>query len=140
VHLKDETDTSDKANEPDYVVPDISIVCDRSKIKDDGIHGAPDLIVEILSKSTAIHDIIRKKDLYEQLGVREYWIVSPFDKSVTVYLLKNGKYVQDKVYYDVADRPDITMDTEKYPPYITTSLYGDDLKIYLKDVFFDLID
>jgi len=58
-----------------YVIPDVFILCDKSKRRKDGIHGFLDLIVEVLSPSTAEIDKGDKKDLYERAGVKEYWIV-----------------------------------------------------------------
>ncbi|MDR0804843.1 MAG: Uma2 family endonuclease [Oscillospiraceae bacterium] len=128
-----------KGKEPDYLIPDILVVCDPEKIRRNGIYGAPDLVIEVLSPSSAIHDIFRKKTLYEQLGVREYWIVSPYETSITVFLFQNDdKYDSGTTYYD-ADKPRNTpLNTATYTPYITTSLYGDDLKIYIKDIFADV--
>ncbi|MBQ7516203.1 MAG: Uma2 family endonuclease [Schwartzia sp.] len=79
-------------------VPDVMIVCDRSKIRPDGIYGAPDLVVEILSPSTLTRDRGIKKTVYERAGVREYWIVDPLAKSVEVYHLREGKLELDHAY------------------------------------------
>lgn len=68
------------------VEPDISVVCDRSKIDKHGCKGAPDLVVEILSPSSLRHDRLVKLDLYQRAGVREYWIVDPEHKTVQVFL------------------------------------------------------
>ena len=62
------------------------------------IYGAPDMVVEVLSYSTRNRDLGVKKDTYEAQGVREYWIVDPWAKSVTVYLLRDGKYFLDDRY------------------------------------------
>ena len=62
------------------------------------IFGAPDMVVEVLSHSTRKKDTTIKKDTYEAQGVREYWIVNPWDKSVTVFLLRDEKYELDDVY------------------------------------------
>ena len=62
------------------------------------IYGAPDMVVEVLSHSTRKKDLTIKKDIYEAQGVKEYWIVDPRAKSVTVYLLRDGKYFLDDVY------------------------------------------
>jgi len=75
------------------VQPDIIIVCDKSKLDGKRCNGAPDLIVEILSRSNRSHDICLKFDKYLQAGVREYWIVDPEEKVVLVNILKNGEYV-----------------------------------------------
>lgn len=64
------------------VQPDVIVVCDRSKIGEDGIHGAPDFVAEVLSDATANKDLGVKKSLYERAGVREYWIVHPDTGSV----------------------------------------------------------
>ncbi len=66
--------------ENDRVIPDAMIVCSKDIIHPDGIHGAPDLIVEVLSPSTAKNDKGYKKDLYERSGVKEYWIVDTHDR------------------------------------------------------------
>lgn len=68
------------------VEPDISVVCDRNKIDNHGCKGAPDFIIEILSPSTRRHDRLVKLNLYQQAGVREYWIVDPEYNSVQVFL------------------------------------------------------
>ena len=62
------------------------------------IYGAPDMVVEVLSKSTRRNDITIKKDTYEANGVREYWIIDPWAKAVDVYLLRDGKYFLDNEY------------------------------------------
>ena len=64
-------------DENNHFIPDFMIVCDRDKIQMDGVHGAPDLVVEVLSPSTAQNDRGHKKEVYAKCGVREYWIVSP---------------------------------------------------------------
>ncbi len=74
------------------VEPDISVVCDPSKLDDIGCKGAPDLVMEILSPSTTRHDKFTKFNLYQRAGVREYWIVDPADKSVQVFVLEDGRY------------------------------------------------
>ncbi|MFA6504969.1 MAG: Uma2 family endonuclease [Treponemataceae bacterium] len=81
------------ADSADTVVqPDVMVVCDPIKIEDNGIHGAPDFIVEVLSESTAYRDWNDKKALYERAGVKEYWIVSPDTGSVFRYVLSEGRY------------------------------------------------
>ena len=78
--------------EEDHFIPDAMVVCDPDKIKYNGVYGAPDLVVEILSHSTAKYDLGYKKDIYERCGVREYWIVNPGSKSVSQYVLTDGKF------------------------------------------------
>jgi len=75
------------------VSPDISVVCDQSKIDANGCLGAPDMIVEIQSFSTAKYDLTTKYNLYESSGVKEYWVVYPNEKGIEVFLLQpDGKY------------------------------------------------
>jgi len=75
------------------VQPDIVVVCDPAKLDDRGCKGPPDFVVEALSPSTASRDYIQKTALYEAHGVREYWIVSPMENTVTQYLLTEaGRY------------------------------------------------
>ena len=76
------------------------------------IYGAPDMVVEVLSYSTRKKDLTIKKDTYEAQGVREYWIVDPQAKSVTVYLLRDGKYFLDDVYVLVDEKEFETLDDD----------------------------
>ena len=73
------------ADDRDWVEPDISVICDPNKLTDRGCSGAPDLIFEIVSPSSRRMDYNRKNTLYSDAGVREYWIVDPAKKRVTVY-------------------------------------------------------
>ncbi|NEN22764.1 Uma2 family endonuclease [Cryomorpha ignava] len=72
--------------------PDLFIVCDPSKIHDRGCFGAPDLVVEVRSPSTAAKDVGIKRDLYEEYGVKELWIVHPVEGTITEHILENEKY------------------------------------------------
>ena len=85
-------------SDTEHYVPDFMVVCDPDKIKRDGVHGAPDLVVEVLSKSTAKRDRWYKKRGYESAGVPELWLVDPVHRSIEVYLLQEGRYVLDDVY------------------------------------------
>lgn len=103
------------------VEPDIVVVCDKSKLDDEGCKGAPDLIVEIVSPSTARKDRVEKFNLYEKFGVKEYWIVEPESKIVSVFTLQDNKRY---------GRPEIYTDEDKIKAFIF-----DDLVIDLKSVF-----
>ena len=70
------------------VEPDISVICDPSKLTAQGCSGAPDWIIEIISPGNAGHDFIFKLNLYANAGVREYWIVDPRNENVLVYHLE----------------------------------------------------
>lgn len=80
------------------VQPDVLVVCDPHKIDRRGVRGAPDWVLEVLSPSTAAHDQIAKRRTYERAGVREYWLVHPGDRTLTVYVLENGQYGRPEIY------------------------------------------
>jgi Uma2 family endonuclease len=75
------------------VQPDISIICDESKIDERGCVGAPDVVVEILSPGNSTKEMKNKFDLYQEAGVLEYLIVQPADNTILQYQLLNGQYV-----------------------------------------------
>jgi Uma2 family endonuclease len=95
----------DPADQPEdeiitVVQPDISVICDRTKLTDKGCTGAPDWLVEILSPYTSKKDIDIKFHLYERHGVREYWLVDPGNKYVHAYVLAgDGKYPEEPRVY-----------------------------------------
>ncbi len=75
------------------VQPDICVVCDASKIDERGCLGAPDWIIEVLSPRTSAKDLSIKFEVYEEAGVREYWVIHPTEQTLMVYILnENGKY------------------------------------------------
>jgi len=80
------------------VQPDISVICDPEKLDDKGCIGSPDLVIEILSPSSASYDNIKKRSLYEKVGVREFWLVHPTDMLVTIYNLENGVYGCPRIF------------------------------------------
>lgn len=103
------------------VQPDICVICDRSKIDRRGCLGAPDLIIEILSAATAERDMKDKYEVYEEAGVREYWLVHPAERTLIVFdLNENGKY-QLRGMYTKAD-------------IVKVGIF-DDLNINLQEVF-----
>ena len=77
-----------------YVEPDVVVVCDSDKLRDDGCHGAPDLVIEVVSPSSITLDYMIKFGEYQRAGVREYWIVDPSKSSVRVYNFSTG-YTDD---------------------------------------------
>lgn len=105
------------------VQPDISIFCDEDKLDDRGAIGAPDLIVEILSPSTAAKDLKEKFFLYESAGVKEYWIVDPANETLTVYILGKDKKYPRGVVYAGEDK-------------VKVGIF-EDLEIEMKDIFKD---
>lgn len=72
-------------NDRNYVEPDISIICDKSKLTDKGCNGAPDWIIEIVSPSSRQMDYYKKLFKYRTVGVREYWVIDPDKNMITVY-------------------------------------------------------
>ena len=121
-HLTDEVCLSPFAvfinkDERNYVEPDLSIVCDPSKINDKGCNGAPDFIIEIVSPSSQRMDYLTKLFKYRTAGVREYWIVNPLQRTVLVYSFEG---TEDSTQYSFDDEVPVT-------------IYGD-LKICIADL------
>ncbi len=87
-----------KHKDTTVVQPDLCIICDESKLDDLGCNGAPDLIIEIVSKNNSKHDTDTKFRLYEEAGVPEYWIVYPDQEIVNQYFLKEGIYIGNKPF------------------------------------------
>ena len=124
-------------DESNRFIPDLSVVCDRKKIKPNGIYGAPDLIIEILSPSTRKNDLSVKKDIYEKYGVKEYWLVDPAGETVDVYILQNGKYMLDNSYHNYTPEEWENLDDKERADTklsLKVSLY-DDFEINVKDIF-----
>lgn len=99
-------ESGDHPENVDTVVqPDLMVVCDPSKVDRRGVHGAPELIIEILSESTRRNDRLTKFKLYQQAGVQEYWIVDPESRVVSVYTLEDGAYHAAATYSASASVP-----------------------------------
>jgi Uma2 family endonuclease len=97
------------------VQPDLFVICNSSIVESGGIFGVPDLIIEILSPHTKKKDLQNKYDVYEEAGVKEYWIAMPEQKLVEVFVLENQKYkrIQTYVHTDILDCvtiPGLTID------------------------------
>jgi len=122
VRLADVSDASDNYVET-VVQPDLLVVCDPAKLDEKGCNGAPDLIVEIVSKSTASKDLQLKFELYQRNGVKEYWVIHPAEHSLLVF--KRGEDGR----YGAADR---YADKDAVP----VTLLGD-LVVHLDEVFAD---
>lgn len=103
------------AEDKDWVEPDISVICDPSKLDDRGCNGAPDWVIEIVSPGSKRMDYFIKLFKYQTAGVKEYWIVDPDKNRVMVYL-----YEKDEInVYDFADE-------------IPVGIYDGDLKIKIE--------
>ncbi len=106
----------------DVVQPDLCVICNSDIIDARGCNGAPDLVVEILSKSTSRKDLKEKYELYEQSKVKEYWVVHPSEQTVIIYALnEQNKYVTNGKFLTFGD----TLHTAIFP----------DLTINLADIF-----
>ena len=93
VRLPTYNDTGALVADTDTVVqPDICVICDPEKVDRRGCNGVPDMIIEVLSPSTAKKDLNEKFNLYQEVGVKEYWVVFPDAEEISVYLLENETY------------------------------------------------
>ncbi|ELA09320.1 hypothetical protein MOMA_02905 [Moraxella macacae 0408225] len=84
---------TNKDGKQSVVQPDISVICDKSKLDARGCVGAPDIVIEILSPSNHKKEMDAKFDLYQESGVKEYWIVEPRNQTVLMYVLENDKFI-----------------------------------------------
>ena len=104
--------------EDTVVQPDLCVVCDPEKLADGKrCQGAPDLIIEILSPGNSKKEMLNKYELYEEAGVREYWVVRPDYKEITQFVLENGQYrtlppVVEGTIIHSAIFPDLSLQTE----------------------------
>lgn len=105
-------------NDENVVQPDVFIVCDPKIIDDKRVNGAPDLIIEVLSNNRN-DDLVTKHALYQENGVREYWIVDPVNMKTLVY------------FYDKSDFPNIYNFDQPIP----VGIYGGELTIMIDKVF-----
>ncbi len=80
------------------VQPDLVVVCDPDKLDEKGCRGAPDLVIEILSPSTTSKDLHEKFDLYERVGIKEYWIVHPQDRTVMVFKREGERFGRPNMF------------------------------------------
>lgn len=80
------------------VQPDICVISDPSKLDEAGCIGAPDLVVEVLSPGNNKKELQNKYDVYEESGVREYWVIHPNECTLVVYTLVNGLYDSSKIF------------------------------------------
>lgn len=133
------------------VQPDISVICDKTRLDNRGYRGAPELVIEIISLSTGDRDRKVKRELYEKHGVKEYWLVDYQEKKVEVYLstdmIKRGNKLLDKRPDKAHNSDPEKCDKKKEKRFRAPVLYNerdmvsvnifDDLKINLSYVFRD---
>lgn len=91
------------------VQPDAFVVCDPEKLVDEGVLGAPDFIIEVLSPNTAMKDQSEKRVLYEAHGVGEYWIVNPDTLEVFIYTLKSDRTYGLPAVADLRKSPTVSL-------------------------------
>ncbi len=103
--------------------PDICVVCDLTKIDKRGCIGAPDLVVEVLSPGNSTKELRNKYEVYEESGVKEYWVVSPQNQTFIIYTLHDGKFQLSPV---------------KMPGDIVTSTVLPGIEIDLTELFKDI--
>ena len=103
------------------VQPDICVICDPDKLDERGCIGAPDLIVEVLSPSTIKKDNYEKFNLYQENEVKEYWLVNPEGRSLQIFYLEDGEYVE----FDTVEDKDELITSKLFP----------DLKFTTTDIF-----
>ena len=117
---------SKKANQDIFTVvqPDLCVICDRSKLDENGCIGAPDLIIEILSKGNSKREVKTKFELYQECGVLEYWIVYPYEETVHQFYLNEAteRYELKAMFADDD---------------LATPILFPDLKVDLRDIFAD---
>lgn len=128
-------------DEENYFVPDAMIVCDRSKLRRDGVYGCPDLVVEVLSPSTEPRDRGLKKDAYENAGVREYWIVDPEKRTVEQYILQDQRLrlLDIHRWYTAAELAELPKEDQDQAAGSFRSHIFSDMDIPLETIFQDFV-
>lgn len=122
----------------DYVIPDVVVICDKSKRSKRGYEGVPSLMVEVLSPKTFKRDRVEKLELYQSVGVKEYWIVSIGDKYIEQLVLENGVYKIINISFIIKDEESFNEEVIKKYSKITAATIPD-LTIDLSDIFQDLL-
>lgn len=103
------------------VQPDLTVICDKKGLGEQNYTGIPALVVEVLSPSTASNDYIKKMALYMRVGIREYWIISPKNNTVEVFLLREDGFFSEPTIYSKDDA-------------VKSSIF-ENLEIRLSDIF-----
>ncbi len=122
VRLPKKKNNRDENQTYTVVQPDIYIVCDSSKLDEKGCLGAPDMVIEIISPKNSKRDLKDKFEIYQENGVREYWIVQPNDETVTVFILNELNKYQLVGIFSEDDK-------------IPVNIFNGDLEIDLTDIF-----
>lgn len=114
----------------DYLEPDIIICCDRNQIRGNSYYGTPKFVAETISPSTVKRDRGIKKDIYEASGVEEYWIISPIERAIEIYYLRDGKYELEESYILDSDEA-----SEHYNLHQSITLRAFPITMTLEDIF-----
>lgn len=130
IHLDEESNN--------YVIPDMSILCDSTKFKDNGYHGIPSLIVEVISPTSIERDRYDKYKLYEKFGIKEFWLIDYKAETIEQFVLSNGSYQLHKLFalvsdYDYSSRF-TEAEREAYTTIIKPTIFTD-LEIDIKEIF-----
>ena len=110
-----------KKDDKNYVEPDVTVVCDRDKLDDRGCNGAPEWVIEVVSPTSVKMDYERKKKLYQESGVEEYWIVDPGKEQVSVYRFQENDQVKEYSFKEtvkVGIYEDFSLDLEELKEYL----------------------
>ncbi|MDB2122851.1 Uma2 family endonuclease [Clostridium paraputrificum] len=91
-------DDEEVGNSKNVVQPDISVICDKSKLTDKGCTGSPNMIIEVVSPYNPSNDFVKKLNLYQDYKVQEYWIINPMKKNILVYNLTDTGYDTPNMY------------------------------------------
>ena len=134
------TDTIDiylDSEKKDRVIPDVSVLCDKDKFTNRGYEGIPSLVVEVISPTSILRDRKIKFKLYEEYGIKEYWIIDPANKVLEQYVLSEDKYNLQGTYVKLEDY-DIERINEdeklEFKSSFKTSIF-DELIIQVEDIF-----
>lgn len=100
-------------SDDEYLIPDIMLICDRQRIKNDKYRGVPRFIAETLSPRTALRDRTVKLEKYAKIGVDEYWIVLPRERAVEIYYLEGDRYWLKESYILEEDEKDENYNADK---------------------------
>lgn len=101
--------------------PDLTVICDKEGLGEQNYQGVPTLVVEVLSPSTASVDFIKKMEIYMKFGVKEYWIISPQNKTIQIFSLNKDREYSEPIIYSKDD--------------LVKSVIFKDLQVKLGDIF-----
>ncbi|MDR0804918.1 MAG: Uma2 family endonuclease [Oscillospiraceae bacterium] len=115
-------------------LPDLFAMTDKSRLHDSYYSGAPTLVVQVQTPPTAKYNLTVKKDLYEKGGVKEYWVVSPEEQSLTVWKNVGGK-LEIAAYMRVPPSDTSIDDYDEYTTLYTTDVLGQGLQVDIWEIF-----